>query len=109
MNGGRNGLGGEKRVGDVEESIGPAVETLVERGAERAKGVKSIEGFHDAPIMHSPASSRTFQPPARLKRKLRVEPMGFEPTTSAVQSQIQDVVAVRQCSEIPAKVHFCLY
>jgi hypothetical protein len=71
MNGGRNGLGGEKRVGDVEESIGPAVETLVERGAERAKGVKSIEGFHDAPIMHSPASSRTFQPPARLKRKLR--------------------------------------
>jgi hypothetical protein len=31
-----------------------------------------------------------------------VEPRGFEPLTSAVQSQIHNVVAVRHCSEIPA-------
>ena len=29
-----------------------------------------------------------------------MEPRGFEPLPSAVQSQIQDVVAVRRCSEI---------
>ncbi len=57
--GGRNDLGGEECVGEVEESVGPTVETLVERVAERAKGVKSIEGFHNATIMHSPAASRT--------------------------------------------------
>ena len=39
----------------------------------------------------------------------RVEPRGFEPLTSAVQSQIQDVVAVRRCSKIPAKWCFCLW
>ncbi len=31
-----------------------------------------------------------------------VEPRGFEPLTSAVQSQIHNVVVVRGCSEIPA-------
>jgi hypothetical protein len=67
----RYGLGGEEGVGEFEEGVGPAVETLVERVAERAKGVKSVESFHDATIMHSPAASRTFRPPARLKRKLR--------------------------------------
>jgi hypothetical protein len=35
-----------------------------------------------------------------------VKPMGCEPTPSAVQSQIQEVVAVRWCSEIPAKSPF---
>ncbi len=68
----RYGLGGEEGVGEFEEGVGPAVETLVERVAERAKGVKSVESFHDATIMHSPAASRTFRPPARLKRKLKV-------------------------------------
>jgi hypothetical protein len=32
-----------------------------------------------------------------------VEPRGFEPLTSAVQSQIHDVVVVRRCSKKPAK------
>jgi hypothetical protein len=71
VDGGRNGVCGEEGVGEFEESIGPAVETLVEGVAERAKGVKSVEGFHDATIMHLPAVSRTFRPPAGLKRKLR--------------------------------------
>jgi hypothetical protein len=35
--------------------------------------------------------------------KNRVEPRGFEPLTSAVQSQIHDVVVVRRCSKMPAK------
>jgi hypothetical protein len=35
----------------------------------------------------------------------RVEPMGFEPTPSAVQSQIQNVVVVRRCSKTPANKH----
>src|SRR5215212_2833026 len=37
---------------------------------------------------------------------LRVEPRGFEPLASAVQSQIHNFVAVRRCSEIPAKTVF---
>jgi hypothetical protein len=32
--------------------------------------VKSVEGFHDAPIMHSLTAYRTLQPPTGLKRKL---------------------------------------
>jgi hypothetical protein len=32
-----------------------------------------------------------------------MEPRGFEPLTSAVQSQIHNVVVVRRCSEMPAK------
>ena len=35
----------------------------------------------------------------------RVEPRGFEPLTSAVQSQIHDVAVVRRCSKIPANKH----
>jgi hypothetical protein len=34
---------------------------------------------------------------------LAVEPMGFEPTPSAVQSQIHNIVVVRRCSKTPAK------
>jgi hypothetical protein len=34
----------------------------------------------------------------------RVEPRGFEPLASAVQSQILNVAAVRWCSEIPANL-----
>jgi hypothetical protein len=64
-------LGGEESVGEFEEGISPAVETPVECVSERAKGVKSIERIHDAPIMHSSAASRTLQPSAGLKRKLR--------------------------------------
>ncbi len=67
----RYGVCAEESVGELEEGVGPAVETRVERVAERAKGVKSVESFHDATIMHSPAASRTFRPPAGLKRKLR--------------------------------------
>ena len=66
----RYGVCAEESVGELEEGVGPAVETRVERVAERAKGVKSVESFHDATIMHSPAASRTFRPPAGLKRKL---------------------------------------
>src|SRR5215204_1346643 len=36
---------------------------------------------------------------------LEVEPRGFEPPTSAVQSQIHNVVVVRYCSEILANWH----
>jgi hypothetical protein len=32
-----------------------------------------------------------------------VEPRGFEPLTSAVQSQIHNAVVVRWCSEMPVK------
>jgi hypothetical protein len=39
---------------------------------------------------------------------LRVEPRGFEPLTSAVQSQGTIVAGVRGCSEMPAKSHICL-
>ena len=39
----------------------------------------------------------------------RVEPRGFEPLTSAVQSQIHNVVVVRRCSEIPAKSRIYLW
>ncbi len=70
VDGGRYGVCAEEGVGKVEESIGPTVEALVERVAEGAKGVKSVVRFHDATIMHSPAASRTFRPPAGLKRKL---------------------------------------
>src|SRR5918998_2958422 len=38
----------------------------------------------------------------------RVEPRGFEPLTSAVQSQIHNVVVVCCCSEMPAKSGSCL-
>ncbi len=34
-----------------------------------------------------------------------VEPRGVEPLTSAVQSQIQNVVVVRRCSKTPANKH----
>ena len=67
VDGGRYGVCAEEGVGKVEESIGPTVEALVERVAE---GAKSVVRFHDATIMHSPAASRTFRPPAGLKRKL---------------------------------------
>jgi hypothetical protein len=38
-----------------------------------------------------------------------VEPRGFEPLTSAVQSQNPIIVEVRCCSKIPAKPPFCLW
>jgi hypothetical protein len=38
-----------------------------------------------------------------------VEPRGFEPLTSAVQSQGTIIVDVRQCSEIPAKLRVCFW
>jgi hypothetical protein len=36
-------------------------------------------------------------------RENRVEPRGFEPLTSAVQSQGTITVHVRRCSKLPAK------
>jgi hypothetical protein len=69
---GRDGaVRAQEGIGKVEEGIGSTVEALIERGAERAKGVKSIEGPHDPTMMHSPAASRTPQPSAGLKRKSR--------------------------------------
>jgi len=52
------GVSGKEGVGKFEEGVGPAVEILVEGVAERAKGVKSLEGFHDALIMPSPRAFR---------------------------------------------------
>jgi hypothetical protein len=40
-----------------------------------------------------------------IRQLFGVEPRGFEPLTSAVQSQIQNVVAVRCCSESAANKH----
>ena len=57
----------EEGVGKVEEGVGAAVETFVERAA---KGAESIGRFHDAPIMHSPTALRTSYLPSELKRKL---------------------------------------
>jgi hypothetical protein len=37
--------------------------------------------------------------------QFRVEPRGFEPLTSAVQSQGAIIVDVRRCSKIPANKH----
>jgi hypothetical protein len=52
VSGRRNGVVcGEDGVCELEEGISSAVEAFVERAAE---GVKSIERFHDVPIMHSP-------------------------------------------------------
>jgi len=48
VDGGRDGVCGEESVREVEEGVGPTVQALVERVAERAKGVKSIGRFHDA-------------------------------------------------------------
>jgi hypothetical protein len=61
------GLRGEDGVGELEESVGSAVEASVERAAE---GVESGGRFHDAPIMRSPMASRTPYLPAGLKRKV---------------------------------------
>jgi hypothetical protein len=38
-----------------------------------------------------------------------VEPRGVEPLTSAVQSQIHNVVVVHHCPEIPGKLRFCFW
>jgi hypothetical protein len=38
-----------------------------------------------------------------------VEPRGFEPLTSAVQSQVDNVVIVRHCSKTPAKWRFRIW
>ena len=52
MGGGRGAtVCGKDGIGELEESVGPAVEAFVERAAE---GLESIGRFHDAPIMHSP-------------------------------------------------------
>ena len=40
---------------------------------------------------------------------INVEPRGFEPLTSAVQSQIHNILVVRYCSEMPAKLSICLW
>src|SRR5918998_3286384 len=45
---------------------------------------------------------RTFLP---FAGPLEVEPRGVEPLTSAVQSQIHNVVVVRRCSKTPANKH----
>jgi hypothetical protein len=68
MNGRRNAIRSEESVGELEESIGPAVETFLERAAE---GAKSIGRSHDATIMHSPTALRILCLPAGLKRKFR--------------------------------------
>jgi hypothetical protein len=46
---------------------------------------------------------------AAKKHSLGVEPRGFEPLTSAVQSQNLLIASVRSCSEIPAKQPIRLY
>ncbi len=56
VNGRRGGtVRGEDGVGELEESVAPAVEAFVERAAE---AVESIGRFHDAPIMHWPTALR---------------------------------------------------
>jgi hypothetical protein len=45
----------EDGVGELEESVCPAVEALLERAAE---GLESIGRFHGVPIMHPPRSFR---------------------------------------------------
>jgi hypothetical protein len=70
MNWGRDGVGGEEGVGDLEEGVGSAVEAIVERAAEAAK---SVVGIHDAFIMHSSRDRRLPFPQMELKRKLRVK------------------------------------
>ncbi len=50
------GVRTEDGVGELEESVAPAVEAFVERVAE---AVESIGRFHDADIMHSPTALRT--------------------------------------------------
>ena len=69
VNGRRDGgVRSEDGVGELEESVAPAVEAFVERVAE---AVESIGRFHDAPIMHSPRAFCTPYLPVELKRKLR--------------------------------------
>jgi hypothetical protein len=48
---------GEDGIGELEESVFPAVKAFVKRAAE---GAKSIVRFHDAPIMHPPRAFRIF-------------------------------------------------
>ena len=56
MGGRRDGtVCGEDGVGELEESVCPAVEAFVERAAE---GAKSIGRFHGVPIMHLPRAFR---------------------------------------------------
>jgi hypothetical protein len=48
---------GEDGVGELEESVSPAVEAFVERAAE---DLQSIWRLHGAPIMRSPRAFRVF-------------------------------------------------
>lgn len=81
----RDGVGGEDGVGEFEEGVGSAVEALVERVAE---GVKSVVGFHNAPIMHSPTAFRILYMPAQLKRKLSCCPKSMYPSCTAYWTDI---------------------
>ena len=56
VNGGRYGAWGEDGVGELEESVGPGVEAVVERATEGTSGVESVGGVHGVPIMHSPTA-----------------------------------------------------
>jgi hypothetical protein len=48
-------VGGEDGIGELEESVFPALKAFVQRATE---GAKSIGRFHDAPIMRSPRAFR---------------------------------------------------
>ena len=57
VNGRRYGaVDGEDGVGELEESVAPGVETLIEGVTE---AVESVGRFHDEHIMHSPKALRT--------------------------------------------------
>jgi hypothetical protein len=69
VNGRRDsGVRTEDGVGQFEEGVAPTVEAFVERAAET---VENIGTFHDALIMHSPATLRTPYLPVELKRNLK--------------------------------------
>ena len=63
-----SGVRGEDGVGELEESVAPAVEAFVERVTEADK---SIGRVHDEHIMHLPIALRILYLPTWLKRKLR--------------------------------------
>ena len=65
------------------------VSIVVKLSSKRLRGVATL------------ACSDTFYP--QISCSLEVEPRGFEPLTSAVQSQNPTVAGVRHCSKIPAK------
>jgi hypothetical protein len=76
----------------------------VGRLGPRLKGSGCSSACSTKPRASSEASSHSSRFTCKL-RLFRVEPRGFEPLTSAVQSQIHNVVVVRWSSESAANKH----